>query len=1197
MATKKTYDEGENMLFLSYDRVNNSGIRFLIVQFSLKTISTYNLNEMPKLCWLHVPSSCESISDLKAKNLKTIGATLKTKLPDSIERVLISERSSWGKKTDDKELTYLDIEKCTYATDPYSLDKPQTKNICGFEKSIERKRIKSIEGTLKILEGTTSIPNQYMSKVSIDKLILPFSLVTIGQRAFEQCEKLKLVRFSRFPKSISPSAFESCKTIEVTCEDNAKPTLEIYHIKSFDLPPIENARISEHTVYKNGYAGQRIKSVIIESSVKKIGSTAFDNCSTLETISILGTPEIAEDAFKGCTSVSMIKWDAIEPRRIAGNTGFPKIKEIKIHPSATKIREGAFENWGIEELIVPANIQSIDSYAFANCKKLKKVCFEGNPVIATNAFEGCNNIISIDIKHHDGIITNIAGNTGLPKVSSVVIPEGTTVLDAECFAKWGLKTIVIPSSVKEIRTLAFSTNPLESIVICGDPKVNKNAFKKCIKVKKVEWKPSSYTCIAGDEGFPLVEHFIIDPSVSALEEKAFCGWGLKEIDIPANVKSIGKEAFENCRDLERIKMKPDVQIGERAFYGCESLTAVNEFEPNTLPLELIKSSASDAFKACTGFNTVKIAAHEELAKFIELIDSCEIETVYIPAIVDYKSYTSLLKIKSIIEILPSNTDDELPKTRSLRKMPACSKDLKQLFIPQCINQITEKSFYGCAELTYLYLSPSVVAFDYHAFSNCTKLKKVVCHKNQKSLIPVNELPKGVKIETYGTEDVPHTIETVGINAELPKGMNTLSKQMITKIIIPDGTAFIPEKSFSGMKNLCEVEIQAQIDRIEANAFCDCDRLKNINIPSSVSEIGEMAFAGCKSLETITISQSVKRLRQGVFKGCNHLVEVRGMDNVGYVEEDAFSDCTALKQIVFSTEIFSIKNAFVNCTSLETMVIPVDIAEFSTDISSCTSLKLMYLPQTIDSFKCITAQNNQINVIANRGSSWKSALSVATVTYYKKADIQEKIELLLEKAGYKVMHMEQESIRNTNRDVNTESIRRSQRMGSNRSSKPTGRAEWSTSQGRNEDVVFTKGPTDVDEMIKTLTNNDENEYYSQKEVDSFSNVNLDSSLTVEGEEKRITSNIFSVEIDAKRISAKQFVISLVDVHGNVHSDQIEVSISNKSKVKLIKIQLQLKAGITNGKFYIAVSDSKGEKNFYCEPICVDIAFAMDDEFAF
>ena len=35
-----------------------------------------------------------------------------------------------------------------------------------------------------------------------------------------------------------------------------------------------------------------------------------------------------------------------------------------------------------------------------------------------------------------------------------------------------------------------------------------------------------------------------------------------------------------------------------------------------------------------------------------------------------------------------------------------------------------------------------------------------------------------------------------------------------------------------------------------------------------------------------------------------------MDNVGYVEEDAFSDCTALKQIVFSTEIFSIKNAFV-----------------------------------------------------------------------------------------------------------------------------------------------------------------------------------------------------------------------------------------------------------------------------------------------
>ena len=1106
---KNTYAAGDNSLLLTGDFVNNSGIRFLIIKSSLKKISTSGLNEMPELCWLHVPSSCEIIEDLNAKNLKTIGATLKTKLPETIERVLLSDQASWGKKTDDAGLVYLDIEKCTYTIKQSFLNCEQTKNICGLERDIERSSVKSIAGTLKILEGTTSIPSQYMSKTLIDKLILPFSLESIGQRAFEQCENLSAVSFSRFPKLVSPSAFESCKSIKVTCGDSLKPTFIMYRIKNFDWPPLENARISEEVLCENEYAGQRIKSIIIESSVKKISSTAFDNCSILESISILGTPEIAENAFKGCTAVSTIKWDVIEPYRIAGKTGFPKVKEIKIHPLATKIREGAFENWGIEELFVPGNIQSIESYAFANCKKLKKVCIEGNPVIATNAFEGCINICSIEIKHHDGIVANIAGRTGFPKVSRVVIPEGTTVLDTECFARWGLE----------------------------------------------------------------------------------------EIEIPPSVKRIGKGAFESCRALKKFEICLDTQIGERAFYGCVSLTTINEYEPNTIPMELIKSAAADSFYACTGFKSAKFTAKEQLAKYIELINSCNIETVYIPATVNYEAYVSLLKIKSVVEVLPSNIDEQLPTVRFLKKMPPCSKNLKKLFIPQCINQITDGSFSECVKLTHLYLSPSVVVFDFHAFTNCTKLKKIVCHKNQKILIPENELPNGFRIETYGNTEVTHSIETIGISAELPKGTDSLSKQMITKIIIPDGTAFIPEKAFSGMKSLREVEINAQIDRIEANAFCNCSRLKTITLPSSVSEIGEMAFAGCKSLEAITLPQGVKRLKQGTFKGCSSLTNVSGMDNVGYVEEDAFTDCIALKQIVFSREIFSIKNAFVNCTSLEMLVIPVDIAEFMVDISSCTSLKTMYLPQNIDSFKCVTAENNQINVVANRGSSWKTALNVANVTYYKKADIQEKIEQLLADAGYGVKYLEQESLHFIHRDEGIGSRDQVQKAGSIRSRKTAGRAEWSISQGKNEDAVFTNGPADVDEMIKSLTNNDMNECYSQRKVDAFSNVNLDSTETVAGEEKRITSNIFSVELDTNGISVNQFVISLVDVHGNVNSDQVEVSISNKTKVKQIKIQLQLKAGVPNGRYFIVVSDSKGDKSFYSEPIRVDIAFAMDDEFAF
>ena len=50
---------------------------------------------------------------------------------------------------------------------------------------------------------------------------------------------------------------------------------------------------------------------------------------------------------------------------------------------------------------------------------------------------------------------------------------------------------------------------------------------------------------------------------------------LISIDIPGNIKSIGKYAFRNCKNLETIAISNGVTtIGYEAFKNCSSLTSL-----------------------------------------------------------------------------------------------------------------------------------------------------------------------------------------------------------------------------------------------------------------------------------------------------------------------------------------------------------------------------------------------------------------------------------------------------------------------------------------------------------------------------------------------------------------------------------------------------------------------------------------------
>ncbi len=91
-------------------------------------------------------------------------------------------------------------------------------------------------------------------------------------------------------------------------------------------------------------------------------------------------------------------------------------------------------------------------------------------------------------------------------------------------------------------------------------------------------------------------------TIEHIGEQVFTKSGIKEIIIPASVRTIGEWAFQSCPELERITFSPESKMttfGSSAFVGCESLASV------TLPPSL-EEIPSQAFMDCTSLETIAI---------------------------------------------------------------------------------------------------------------------------------------------------------------------------------------------------------------------------------------------------------------------------------------------------------------------------------------------------------------------------------------------------------------------------------------------------------------------------------------------------------------------------------------------------------------------------------------------------------------
>ena len=329
--------------------------------------------------------------------------------------------------------------------------------------------------------GLTEIPEEaFFSCESLESLIIPDSVTTIGNGAFSNCMNLTAFTVSENNKNYSVSddgkiLYNKDKTELISC-----------------CPDV-------------------IGDIIIPDSVTTIDMYAFSDCLNLTSITIPGSvTTITSHTFTCCYNLAnVIISNGVKEIRSCAFYACPMLTSIVLPDSLTTYEASAFYDCGLTSFAVSENNEnysaSDDGKILFNKDKTELIsccpAVTGNVTIPNSvttirdwAFNGCD-------------------------LTSVAIPDSVTSVGFRAFTRCiYLTSVIIPDSVTTIDGYVFEAcDRLETIIIgSGVTKIGEDVFTGCFNLANVTFKDTSTWYYTRNEDYTGGTEFdVTDPEQNA----------------------------------------------------------------------------------------------------------------------------------------------------------------------------------------------------------------------------------------------------------------------------------------------------------------------------------------------------------------------------------------------------------------------------------------------------------------------------------------------------------------------------------------------------------------------------------------------------------------------------------------------------------------------------------------------------------
>jgi len=410
----------------------------------------------------------------------------------------------------------------------------------------------------------TAIGDYAFAYKTVSNLVIPDTIETFGNGAFEKCQGITTLNLPKSVKNIGANAFlgtdiarVTIPTTVVSIGEKAFAELKNLEYVEFEIEA-DNGGYGLQSIAQNAFEGSYAPKTL--TAPMGIISKIKDCFSFVETINVIGNDDIPAQAFSG--------WI---PQRA---------RAINIGEGVRKIGDMAFADCEMTSFVLPASVTEIGVGILTYCP------IESLSVASGNARYYAKNNYIIDSYSHSIVLA--CKNSGeIPtsfkwvKVDNKNAKEyDVTSIANGAFKGVELDKITIPSNVKSIGDYAFEQSTLRTVYISsGVESIGRSAFEGATNLAFVSVADSvksiGYAAFRGT-GF-YAQKQATEKGISYIGKVAYAYHGDKnsvtELEIADGTVGIAEHAFERMSNLKKITLPSSLKhIDKEAFVGCKNLT-------------------------------------------------------------------------------------------------------------------------------------------------------------------------------------------------------------------------------------------------------------------------------------------------------------------------------------------------------------------------------------------------------------------------------------------------------------------------------------------------------------------------------------------------------------------------------------------------------------------------------------------------